>query len=768
MPVAKIIKLGGRCPASLQVAKGVSAPCSKTDGHDGPHRSSDNIEFSTHPAGCACGPCHNERMSERTQPLHEPPPGACGVRDGASGRVCLRESGHAGIHATGYRLFADPKPEEPKKKRARKEKPAAKPETTAAKGEAVAQPPKPCGKRWERAADRTRLAKDRQIACERKMGHDGPHRAFALEGNHVSEWTGDGSRGGLHIPKERYEGRTLEELPGDPRPRAQRCFCCGEGGKAEPHELGAPVVCKIPDHDMCMCAGGEERTHMLGAPGCEPARQQREAREAHAAKVEAAAKEPSLADTCPKCGRELGEHDGKKCPKPTKVTKVNAKATPALEHATHCGYCQTLLDDDGMCAACLSGKTPFEIKRDRASLILGMRRHPAAALFPLLEGEAFERFADRIQANGLRDPIVLVTVDGEDWILDGSNRGLACEQRGIAPRFEPYKGPTDIDSLVTYSLDKNGDGRRHLDPSVRAMIAADASKLGPGNPGDRQTGRSAGLMTQAEAGKRLGVSERLVRKAVAVRDKGTPKVKEAVMKGKLAVEAAEQVTKLPRAKQDEIAERALAKAGQIKSGQVRALVKQEEKRAVVRKINTEQVAPAPIGPYRLIVADFPWPYDNSDQHEGSRGHIPYPAMPIEQGIALASELDKLADEDGCVLAFWTTNAFMPDAVRMVEAWGFTWRTIFTWDKERDGIGTWGRGRTEHLIIAERGEVEAHTLNEVSTLLRAPRREHSRKPDEMMTLLEQHCPGPRLEMFAREPRSGWAAWGAETQKFSGAA
>jgi N6-adenosine-specific RNA methylase IME4 len=454
------------------------------------------------------------------------------------------------------------------------------------------------------------------------------------------------------------------------------------------------------------------------------------------------ADERSLTDACSKCGREIGEHDGKKCPKPAKARapEVSIGAFP------------------------ITPVTPDDDRVSGGPRILGYRRHPAAALFPLLEGEAFERFADRIQQNGLRDAIELVKVGGEEFILDGSNRGLACAARGVKPRFKHYEGPKDLESLITYSLDKNGDGRRHLDPSVRAMIAAEAAKLPQGNPGDRETGRSAGLMTQAEAGKRLGVSERLVRRAVVVRDKGTPKVKEAVMKGKLAVEAAEQVTKLSKAKQDEIADQALAKKGQIKSGRVKALVQQEEKRAVVRKINEQKVPPTPIGPFRVIYADFPWPYDNSDQHDGSRGHIPYPPMPVSEGIAMRGEIDKLAHPDGCLLGFWTTNAFVPDAVRMVEAWGFTWRTMYTWDKERDGVGTWGRGRTEHLIIASRGDV-THTLNEVSTLLRAPRREHSRKPDEAAELFRLHCPGPHLEMFAREPRSGWSVWGAETQKFA---
>src|SRR5690606_19637294 len=139
-----------------------------------------------------------------------------------------------------------------------------------------------------------------------------------------------------------------------------------------------------------------------------------------------------------------------------------------------------------------------------------------------------------------------------------------CQMRGVKPRFVRYEGPTDIDSLVRYSLDKNGDGRRHLTPSQRAMIAAEGALLTRGRPSSEKTGSTSGL-TQAERAKLLHVSERLVRKAVAVRDRGTDTVKQAVKAGKLTVEAAEVVTKLPPKKQDEIARQALERKTEIKS-----------------------------------------------------------------------------------------------------------------------------------------------------------------------------------------------------------
>lgn len=460
-----------------------------------------------------------------------------------------------------------------------------------------------------------------------------------------------------------------------------------------------------------------------------------------------------------KCARDAGHEGLHKNGRATWKGKASARATTATEPAAQ----------PEVVPAPKTGVEPLA-PRER---IGDHDIHPAAALFPLIGGDEYTAFVDNLRANGQRHKIVRI-LEGDAWlILDGRNRLRACLDLGIEPMFRTFgDDPSDGDDPIAFVIAENV-ARRHLNETQRAFIGAELVPMYEAQAKERMLsgkkdptlnsgqGRAA---TSAElAARAVNVGKASIEAALKVNREGDPEVIAASKeRGQLKVSAAAELATLPKKKQREII--AKVGGGEIRSGKVRAHVKQEKKREVVRTINEQKVPPAPIGPFRVIVADFPWPYDNSDQHEGSRGHIPYPAMSIEQGLAMAGELDKLAHEDGCILAFWTTNAFMPEAVRMVEAWGFSWRTIFTWDKERDGIGTWGRGRTEHLIIAERGEV-THTLNEVSTLLRAPRREHSRKPDEAMALLEQHCPGPRLEMFSREPRTNWAAWGAEVQKFA---
>ena len=102
---------------------------------------------------------------------------------------------------------------------------------------------------------------------------------------------------------------------------------------------------------------------------------------------------------------------------------------------------------------------------------------------------------------------------------------------------------------------------------------------------------------------------------------------------------------------------------------------------------------------------------------------------------------------------------------MLSAWGFEHKTILTWAKDRFGFGDWLRGQTEHCIMAVRGNPTT-TLTNQTTLLTAPMRAHSQKPEAFYAIVESLCPAPAyLELFARQARRGWTAWGAEAPQDS---
>lgn len=412
--------------------------------------------------------------------------------------------------------------------------------------------------------------------------------------------------------------------------------------------------------------------------------------------------------------------------------------------------------------------------------LFGYRRHAAGALwaFADLDGEDLDRMAVNLQerdraakeahgddSQALINSIVLVEVENESgelekFVLDGWNRARACEAAGVKPRFMTYGGDTGIETLLAY-VDAVNDKRRHTTPSQRAAVAAGAARLSQGNSSARKEGTAK---TQAERAKEKGISDRLLRRAEKVMDNVTPKMWETVQRGKVSIDAALNAIDLPAAKQDELADRALSGNGEMRPGKFRAIARQEAKRDVVQRINREIVAPMPMGPFGLIVADYPWLYENSDNHEGSRGHMPYPGMGPAKILAHAAEAGKRAADDA-VLGIWTTGAFLRFAFDVIEAFGFVpMDAHMIWDKVHVGMGIQGlRHQHEYLLLATRGK-PTHTLNELSTVYREARETgHSKKPDGVYALLAKHCAGPRLELFAIGEREGWQCWGAESEQ-----
>lgn len=168
----------------------------------------------------------------------------------------------------------------------------------------------------------------------------------------------------------------------------------------------------------------------------------------------------------------------------------------------------------------------------------------------------------------------------------------------------------------------------------------------------------------------------------------------------------------------------------------------------------------PAGKFHVIVADPPWHYEKRAEDPAHRGALPYPSMTLDQ-IKLMPVSDR-AHRDS-ILWLWTTNAFMVQAHEVAREWGFEVKTILTWAKDRIGTGDWLRGQTEHCLMAVKGDPVVELAGQ-STLLHGPMREHSRKPDEFYAMVDGLCPGRKCELFSRQEREGWTAFGAEVGAF----
>ncbi len=182
------------------------------------------------------------------------------------------------------------------------------------------------------------------------------------------------------------------------------------------------------------------------------------------------------------------------------------------------------------------------------------------------------------------------------------------------------------------------------------------------------------------------------------------------------------------------------------------------------------------GHYRVIYADPPWTFATySRKGKGRSAEAHYDCMSLAD-IKRLPVADWAAPD--AVLLLWATDPLLDRAMEVIQAWGFTYKTVgFYWAKlnrgrgrlafsEADfftGMGFWTRANPEPCLLATRGHPKRRASN-VRKLVVAPRREHSRKPDEVSERIEALLEGPYLELFARTSRPGWDSWGAQPALF----
>jgi N6-adenosine-specific RNA methylase IME4 len=168
--------------------------------------------------------------------------------------------------------------------------------------------------------------------------------------------------------------------------------------------------------------------------------------------------------------------------------------------------------------------------------------------------------------------------------------------------------------------------------------------------------------------------------------------------------------------------------------------------------------------YRVIYADPPWSYDDAGVRGGVDHH--YPTLDAD---ALATLPVHLLAEPDAVLFMWATYPLLPDALRTMAAWGFTYKTIaFQWVKQNRkadtdfvGMGRWTRGNTEPCLLGVRGKPKRTGAASVRQVVRAPVAKHSAKPPEVRDrIVDLLGDVPRIELFAREQADGWESTGLD--------
>ena len=172
--------------------------------------------------------------------------------------------------------------------------------------------------------------------------------------------------------------------------------------------------------------------------------------------------------------------------------------------------------------------------------------------------------------------------------------------------------------------------------------------------------------------------------------------------------------------------------------------------------------------YKVIYADPPWYFKSfSKKGEARSATRHYNCMSVDDICNI--DVNRVAD-DNSVLLMWVTDPYLLDAFKVMESWGFNYKTVgFTWVKTNKskgyftGMGYWTRSNPEMCLLGTKGKPKRLDMS-VKQLVVSQRREHSRKPDEVYNRIEKMLEGPYLEMFARNTRQGWDNFGNEVNKF----
>lgn len=368
-----------------------------------------------------------------------------------------------------------------------------------------------------------------------------------------------------------------------------------------------------------------------------------------------------------------------------------------------------------------------------------MEFHEAANIFPMLTGDDYRALVEDIRQNGQHEPITLY--DGK--ILDGRNRYAACLELGIEPWCREWDGSgSPISYVVSLNLH-----RRHLTSSQRAVIALEV---------ERQLGEEA--------------AENLRRSSGRPTDNKPFQIFEKVLPATQPIHAAEQAAQLLSTNRQyvsdakRIAQEApdlleQVRAGEMTIPEVKRILNRQERIERIQQISANNTELQTERRYPVVYADPPWRYEHSISASREIENQ-YPTMELDDICALP--VNELALDDA-VLFMWATSPKLEEALRVIDAWGFRYRTNMVWVKDKIGMGYYARQKHELLLIAARGELPTpEPSSRPPSVIEGPRTEHSRKPREVYCLIDRMYPGlPKIELFARTNPEGWDTWGNQT-------
>ncbi len=368
-------------------------------------------------------------------------------------------------------------------------------------------------------------------------------------------------------------------------------------------------------------------------------------------------------------------------------------------------------------------------------------------LLPPLSPEEFQSLERSIIEHGV---LVPVEYDEAGAIIDGHNRVKICESLGLVdwPRFV-RKGLSEGDKRkLARELNLS---RRHLSTAQKQAVIADQLRDTP-SISSRAIAAMLGVDHKTVATVRRGLVDGgeiphhdEVEGRDGVLQPARKPIKTAFVPDQPNVREYMRGAKVIRAEQQKLAHTVRLAHMDMVAEKGRAAAP-----AALSKI------------YPVYYADPPWRFgvrsEVTGRDKSAENH--YPTLPTEEICDLLACL--IGGEHPGVCFLWATNPMLPDALRVLGACGFTYVHHWIWDKDVAGTGYWGRDRHELLLIGRRGDIAAPLPGtQPETVHRERKGRHSAKPDRFAEQIEKLFPGvARLELFARNARPGWDAWGFE--------
>jgi N6-adenosine-specific RNA methylase IME4 len=370
-----------------------------------------------------------------------------------------------------------------------------------------------------------------------------------------------------------------------------------------------------------------------------------------------------------------------------------------------------------------------------------LKPHP---LSQAIYGEPDLGLLDSIQKLGILEPLV---VKRDGTIISGHRRWRAALALGIEEvpcRVEDYEDELrEHEAVIEYN-------RQRIKTFSQVMAEAEKLKEIEAEKAKRRMvegGRIGVIVKNADGC--FDMKQGVQTFAQGEKGKSRDKVAEKLGMSGFQFEKAEKVWQAAKSG-DEVAKK-LVEALDKKTTSIHSAYK----RLTAKK--PMPAPPLPEGKYDLVYADPPWRYDFAKTYTRAVENQ-YPTLSLEEICAL--DVPSITGDDA-MLFLWATPPLLRQALQVIDAWGFEYKTQMVWVKDKIGMGFYVRLKHELLLIAKKGEypLPDESIRPESVIF-APRTEHSKKPDVVYEILERMYPQARkIELFARQKREGWDIWGA---------